>query len=476
MKKVLEGERRWTTVLFTDMVGFSGVSEKLGAERVYQLLSEVIALATDAIEAHGGHMVDFAGDSIQAVFGAPIALENASLMACSAALDFISSLNAHSAQFELEYGIRPQFRIGIAGGTIILGQLGLNEKLDVTVMGEAVNEAARLEGIAGPGSVLISSAVFGQVEGYVEAADLGEKELKGFARKTRVYELNAVLGNVSRFEGLKRRGLTKLVGREQELAELIQAVETPASEAQFVTVRAQAGIGKSRLVHEFTNRISDKTPVLMGQCNPSTSQVAFGPFIDLLRRMVGVSKDEEPKAVATKLHAALAKKHDYDKLLRLLSGGSAAADVNGQNDLHGDALRMRKLMEEIMIDLASDLKHVLIIEDAHWIDSTSNELLSQLAARTDVDRMLFILTTRPGYSPSWQGSQNAREIVVKPLGRESIWELAAKQLENANYAPELIDIVISKSEGNPLFAEEIIRYLKSSNRLIETPNGMSLPE
>ena len=149
----VEGQRRWTAVLLTDMAGFSAISEEIGPENVYILLGRVIEIATACVERHGGHTIDYAGDSILAAFGAPIALENASLNACRAALDFLQEIERAGPQLRKQFGVRPSFRVGIGGGQVVFGNLGLNEKLDQSIIGPPVNQAARLEALAAGGEV-----------------------------------------------------------------------------------------------------------------------------------------------------------------------------------------------------------------------------------------------------------------------------------------------------------------------------------
>ncbi len=482
MKKALEGERRWTTVLFTDMVNFSSVSERIGAENVYNLLSRIIAVASSSIENHGGHVVDYAGDSILAAFGAPIALENASLHACKAAKEFLHTLERESDSFQREFDVEPQFRVGISGGTIILGHLGLNEKLDVTVMGEAVNLASRLEAQADPGQVLISDSVHRQVEGFVSAADCGEMELKGFAEKQQVYRLENILTGTLRFEGLRRRGLVELIGRKDELEQLVTAARNKSPGVRTIAVSALAGLGKSRLIHEFREILSDKLLLQLGQCHPSTQQVALGPFLEIIRNHADIGPDASKETIAQRLSSLLPEETELNDFAAVFTGGdkiiankeNSAGGEEKVSDDHGGALRVRRQMQQLLLNLGHEQPIVLIIEDAHWIDGVSEELLEGLCQIQDEVEILLILTHRPDYDPSWAGDDNLTQISLKPLDQTETRLLAEKNFETSEISPNLMDVVASKAEGNPLFAEEIIRFLKSGDRLQQTQVGLDL--
>ena len=476
MSAPLEGERRWTTVFFTDMVNFTAVSEKIGAEKVYTLLSKVIGLASECIEKHGGHMVDYAGDSVLAAFGAPIALENASLHACMAASDFLGLLDNKAEEFEREFGIRPQFRIGISGGTIILGHLGLNKKLDVTVMGEAVNLAARLEALAEPGEILIGDTVFQQVEGYVSATDIGEKELKGFSTTHRVFRLDEIHSRTSRFEGQIRRGLVSLVGREHELETLLSAVNEPKAGLQIITISATAGIGKSRLIHEFCERVSNNSTVLVGQCHPSTRQIAFSPFSEIVRSKSGFSRDARPDEITKQLRLLLPDDAEINHL-RTVFADTVQTNTQDKNvDEQGNAMRIRRQMVEILVGIGKERANILIIEDAHWIDGLSAELIEQLVSKFANENILLIITHRPEFTADWTNKKFCTAINLQPLNAIESRLLTKKHLDIPNLSPDLIEIITDKAEGNPLFAEEIIRYLKSGNKLQVTSNGLGLAD
>ncbi|MEL7090005.1 MAG: adenylate/guanylate cyclase domain-containing protein, partial [Planctomycetota bacterium] len=216
MKESADGTRRWTAVLFTDMANYSEVTDRIGAEHAYQLMARVVEIAVNSVERFGGKPLSFAGDSILASFGAPEALEDAALMACRASLDFLDQIAEACGKLEHEFGIRPAFRVGISGGMVVVGRLGMTEKMDLNIMGAPVNEAARLEAMAPPGGVLISGAVAGQAAGWLDLEDLGTHNLKGFSAPAEVFRLKGLHDMEARFDAARRRGLVDMVGRQTE--------------------------------------------------------------------------------------------------------------------------------------------------------------------------------------------------------------------------------------------------------------------
>ncbi len=280
-----EGDTRWTAILSADMAGFTEISQAIGPERVYALLTIVLDHARAAIAAHDGHVVDTAGDGILAAFGAPRALENAALCACRAALDFQDRLQRERQRLESEFDALILFRVGIAGGNTMVARL---DDGGIKVVGPAVNTVARLQDLAMPGETLISDAVRQQAEGHVRSADIGHVTLKGFPDPVRVHKLEGAEVAVSSFDAARRRGLVGLVGRGPELRQILSALSDP-SDHGVMFLRGPAGIGKSRLAHEAS--IASGLRVLTGQCQPSSNSRAYQPFSEIFRQAADVAAD-----------------------------------------------------------------------------------------------------------------------------------------------------------------------------------------
>jgi class 3 adenylate cyclase len=279
----MEAERRQVTVLFTDMVGFTTFSERSGEEAAFTLMRSLSKLMGDAVREQGGVVQGFTGDGIMAVFGAPTAFEDAPLRACRSALAILERLNTAGGDLEAKHGVRPQLRIGINTGLAVVGQVEGGDAA-VTVLGDTVNFAARLQSLAEPGSICMSEATHRLVQGMVDATFVGEHAIKGKSEPQKAYRLDAIRHGATRFEAAISRGLSAFVGRERELEALDRALIEASSQLQVVDLVAEPGMGKSRLLHEFRQRIGkERAFVLSGNCSPEGQQTAFLPFIEVVR-------------------------------------------------------------------------------------------------------------------------------------------------------------------------------------------------
>ena len=245
-------QRRQVTVLFADMADYTPLADALGEEKTYLLMQQVHRALSEAVHAQGGTVQEMTGDGVMALFGAPVALEDAPLRACRTGLDIQARRDGIRSQSEADFGVRPRFRVGLNGGPLIIGAVGDDRRMETTALGDTVNFASRIEQAAEGDAVLMSEATHALVDGFVEATDLGPHTLKGKAEAQRLWRLDAVRAGVSRFDVALGRGLTALVGREWEL-ELLRETWQRATDGALglVDISDPAGVGKSRLVHEF---------------------------------------------------------------------------------------------------------------------------------------------------------------------------------------------------------------------------------
>jgi class 3 adenylate cyclase len=306
LEERVEAERRQVTVLFADMVGFTTFSERSGEEAAYTLMRSLSKLMGKSVREQGGIVQNFTGDGIMAVFGAAVAFEDAPLRACRASLAILQRLKEAGPELEAKHGVCPQMRIGLNTGVAVVGQVEDDADAGATVLGDTVNFAARLQGLAAPDSVLMSDATHRLVEGIVDATFAGEHQIKGKSEVQKVYRLNAVRHGVTRFDAAVSRGLSTFVGRERELETLERALDKAYSELCVVDLVAEPGMGKSRLLHEFRRSIGkDRVFFLSGSCSPDGQQTPFLPFIEVMRGSFRIRAGEAEKDIAQKLEMGL---------------------------------------------------------------------------------------------------------------------------------------------------------------------------
>ena len=458
----LRGERRWTAVLCADLVDFTGISRTLGAERTYELMRDVVGGAREEIEIVGGHIIEYAGDALFAVFGAPTATENASLDACRAALAIQTRMDKEAAVFAKNYGMSPKFRIGLAGGSVVFGSLGQGQ-LDINVLGDAVNLAMRLQKETPNGTVICSDAIYNQVEGFVEVESFAPKEIKGLEDKHVSHRVDALMDDVSYFQGRLERGAQAFFGRDAELAALKSwFIDAPSA---MIDVSGPAGVGKSRLIHEFVSRDKSLPEILVGQCNLNIQQTSLAPVIEILRK----ATDCAPSHPRAKIEAALGALVSpdgpaFDYLVNRIGGFEA--DPTLQSNRNDSGIAIRALCEAALTAIAKTRDVVFLIEDSHWIDTISETVISALSDPNRTDTNCRFLVTRRSHIPRvWTGREDIVELPLDPLTSESVKNLILVLLDVPNADDALISLVDEKSERNPLFVEEIVRYLQFSGAI-----------
>jgi len=445
------GETRWTAILSTDMVDFTQITQNIGNEKVYELLQHVLGIARDVVDTHGGHIIDTAGDGILAAFGAPKALENASVQGCAAAHAFRKRIKADGPDLKARFGIAPQFRTGLAGGNAMIA---IQSDTSIKVVGDPVNQAARLQALAGPDEVLLSDSIRREAEGFVTTTDQGTQTIKGFKTPVHIHALAEMLEAVTRFEGTRRRGIVALVSREAELAQALDTLQSKP--AKLLMVVGVPGVGKSRLTHEIMRRLPPGKPIYIGQCAP-TGQTPFGPIYDILRQASGTHGTPE------EVLQSLAHLCDTEALASVL------APIDDNTDTLQRAVQERTLLSELLRALHAQTRAVYVIEDVHWIDSGTNGLIEALAKAP----LPVLITTRPTFQPKWQDNTAVSAINLAPLNETAIREIVQARFDKAA-APALANLIATKSEGIPLIAEEIIRALQHGDQLIDTDAGLNL--
>ena len=458
------------------MEGYTTLAEKLGEEGTYALMQPVLGRMVETIHAHGGTTQDLAGDGVMALFGAPHALEDAPMRACQAALDLHQRMAELSEGIRLKHGVTPRLRVGLNAGPVVLGEMGDGERIEFRAVGDTVNLASRLQSLAEAGTVLLSEDVHRLVEGYVEDADLGAREVKGKAEPVRVYRLEAMRDGVNRFERALQRGLTALVGRERELERMEAAwAATRTGDCRALCLSGEAGLGKSRLVYEFcAGRARDQAVVLRVHCAPSGRSTPFLPFAELVRGAFRIDANQDPAAVATRLARGLevlgvGGEENVQYLLNLLGfavGGSAFSKENAE----AVGVRTRDLLLQLIEERCRASQVLLVFEDLQWIDRPSEALLARLLNQGK--GLMVICSYRPPYVPPWADAANAEVIRLAPLSDANTEALLRARLRNSELPRALTQLVVDKAEGNPLFTEEIAQLLTERGAIRQGASGL----
>lgn len=463
------GERRQVSVIFADMVGYTSTVEVLGEDNALPFTRMIHDILAQAVQENGGSVRSFAGDSVMAVFGMPQALEDPALRACRAGTAIHAAFDAASERFQAQFGVRPRMRVGISSGVAVMA-LAKGEDTALSAVGTVVNLASRVQALAAEGETLICDATRRQVEWQTDLSFDGEHAIKGVGRPQKLWRLRAVRSAATRFDASVARGLSPLVGRDAELAVLTGALARAVSGRQLVDLVGEPGIGKSRLVFEFTQRAKAAGAMVMaGDCAADGRNVPFLPFLKVVRDAFGLHAEDEPAEIGFKLEAGLRNSGLWSvqnlglmlNLLGLKAPEGALAGLDGV--LIG--LRTRDLLPDLL--RAQTCRHpvVLLIEDVHWIDSLSQDLLMRLVAEADQPNLLIVTTHRPEYRLPYAGLTGLTEVSLAPLGASDLETLVLSRLGVASLPERLVSQVTDRAGGNPLFGEEILSLLLQQGAL-----------
>src|SRR5436309_1737030 len=490
-RAAVEGERRQVTVLFADVAGFTTLAERLDPEDVHRIINRCFELITAEVHRFEGTINQYTGDGVMALFGAPIAHEDGPRRAVHAALGIQQALRDHSQQLQAERGLGLQMRIGINTGPVVVGRIGDDLRMDYTAVGDTTNLAARMQQAARPGSVVVTEATHKAIGGYFETLDLGEREVKGHA-PVRAFEVLRPRERRSRLEVAIERGLTPLVGREREIATLHDRfAEVKAGRGQVVFVAGDAGIGKSRLLLEFRRGLADAHETvtwLEGQCVSFGQAVPFLPLIDQLRENFRIEEfDGEPEIIAKveqgmRRMGGLEPHIPYVRYMLSVDAGDpgvvAMAPLARRRKVF-DAIRALSLRGARLRPL------VLVFEDLHWVDSSTEEYLASIMDSIASVPLLLVLTYRVGYNPPFGTRSFHTSLALHTLSEAEALAMAGRVLGTERLPDELRAALMQKAEGVPLFIEEVTKTLldlgvlrkeTGGYRIVGHIGGVSVPD
>jgi class 3 adenylate cyclase len=441
----IEGEQKQVTVMFCDMEGFTSLTEKLGSEETYSLMKKVYEILGDTVnDPYEGTVNELTGDGIMALFGAPIALEDAPQRAIRSAFAIHQEINKFSDRIKREKGI-PKFkmRIGIHTGPVVVGTLGNDLRVEFKAVGDTVNLASRMEALAEPGTTYVTDDTYKLTRDLFHFEPLGEKEVKGKKQPVAVYKLVSAIQDVYRPRlGSERRIYSKMVGRDKQLDDLEERVRLAIKgQGSVVNIFGEAGIGKSRLVAELKKReMMKKIKPLEGRAISIGENLSFHPITDLLKQWTGISQDDDQEKAFKKLGSLFpAEVGEVFPFVATLMGiplsGNYAERVKR---LEGEALEklILKSLRDLLIKAAKQTPLMIVMEDLHWADTSSLQLLESLFRLAATQRILFVNLFRRYFPAGERILKTVRErlpayyleMELEPLKREESEKLISNML------------------------------------------------
>jgi TolB-like protein/class 3 adenylate cyclase/tetratricopeptide (TPR) repeat protein len=464
----IEGERKQVSVLFTHMASYTTLSEKLDEEEVYSLINQVYKILVHKVTEYGGTVNEFAGDGVMAIFGAPIAQEDSPQRAIRASLAIHREIVQFNEKIQREKPdhVPIRMRVGIHTGTVVVGTIGNDLRVSFTAVGDTVNLASRMETLAEPGSTCVSEETFKLTEGLFRFEGLGDQEVKGKGKPIRIFRVIAPSTSRTRFDVSAERGLTPLVGRERELELLLDAFERALQgRGQAVSIVSEAGMGKSRLLYEFRKAVlNEDITFLEGKCLSFSRAVAYQPISDTLKSNFDIRDGDSDNSIRNKVKQglqALAVEEGpaTPYILELLSVKDSGIEKivlspEGKKDKTIETIR------KLVLKGSQQRPLVMAIEDLHWIDKTSEDVLKYLLESIAGARVLLILTYRTEYIPTWGTRSYHNQILLNRLSNQDSLFIATHLLGTENLETPLEAIILEKTEGIPFFVEEFIKSLK----------------
>jgi predicted ATPase/class 3 adenylate cyclase len=483
-----EGERKTVTALFADIKGSMELIEDLDPEEARSIVDPALALMIDAVHRYEGYVAQSTGDGVFALFGAPLAHEDHPQRAIYAALRMQEKIRAYAEQLRKNQGINLQIRIGLNTGEVVVRSIRRDDlHADYVPIGHSISLAARMEALANPGSILVSQDTHKLAEGYFEFKSLGPARVKGVSDPVNIYEAVGVGPLRTRLERSASRGLARFVGRVAEMDQLRRALQlVHGGQGQIVAAVGEAGVGKSRLFHEFKQTVKSEAFVLEAFSVSHGKASPYLPLTELLNSYFQIAvQDDHRRRVEKITGRVLTLDRNLEDtlpylfaLLGLDSGGSL-------EDMDPQIKRRRTVdaVKRLLVRESLNQPLILIFEDLHWVDAETETFLASFADTIATTRMLLLVNYRPEYRHAWGSRGFYTQLRLDPLGKENAELLLNAMLGDESDLAPLRKLIIEKTDGNPFYIEEIVqtlfdqKFLVRNGRvaLVKTLNEIVIP-
>ena len=470
-----EAERRQLTVVFCDLVESTKLSSQLDPEDYRDVVRAYQRVCAEVITRYEGHVAQLLGDGLLVYFGYPQAHEDDPQRAVRAGLGMLAAMEDLNTHLQREKGIQIGIRLGIHTGLVVVGQMGEQGRQEQLALGEVPNIASRIEGLAAPNTIAVSEATYHLIQGYFECQDLGAQTLRGVAEPVHVYRVLQASGATSRLDVAQPRGLTPLIGRESEVALLMERWEqAKAGYGQVMLLSGEAGIGKSRLVQMLKEHVTNESHTLW-ECRSLSyfENTSLFPLTDLFQRLLRFQSEETPNEKLGKLEQTLSQyrlplEESVPLFAPLLS---LSVPEHAYPPLNLSPQRQRQKTLEtiiaILLELAEHQPVLFILEDLHWTDPTTLELLGLLVEQVPTTAIATLLTCRPHFQPSWHHRSYITEMTLNHLSYTQVEQIVTCVTDGKTLPQEVLAQIVEKTDGVPLFVEEMTKAILESGHLKE---------
>jgi class 3 adenylate cyclase/tetratricopeptide (TPR) repeat protein len=469
-----DAERRQLTVLFCDLVDSTRLAGELDPEDWREVVRAYQQTCAEVIERFEGHIAQYLGDGLLVYFGYPQAHEDDAQRAVRTGLDMVQAMGTLNRRLEPAKGVRLAIRMGIHTGLVIVGEVGSGSRQEQLALGETPNIAARLQGLAAPDTVVVSPATFRLVRGYFTAQELGAHSLKGVTAPVQVYRMLGESAAQSRLDISGPSGFTPLVGRESEVLLLLERwAHSQDGRGQVVLLSGEAGIGKSRLVEVLREHvISQGATRMVFRCSPYHQKSVLYPVIDHLQRFSHWDSTDAPEARLEALKQALqTSRLPLEEVIPLF-----AALLSLPHPAHYPVLNLtpqrqrQKTHDALVARLLEETEQQPVLavwEDLHWADPSTLELLGLVLDQVPTARMLTLLTCRPEFHPPWAGRSHLTQVTLTRLGSPQVQAMITSVAGGKALPAAVVEQVVAKTDGVPLFVEELVKMILESGLVRE---------